>query len=117
MPLQTLDQLRKLKEELPGVMDEVMRLFIADAPKQIRQIENAYAEADSDALRQTTHFLRSGALALRLEWIAEQTHRLEFLAIDEFGQPASARLLADLRTEVNAVVVALLEELDEGGET
>ena len=115
MTLQTLDQLNKQREELPGVMDEVMRLFIADAPKQMRQIETAYAEADADALRQTSHYLRSGALALRLEWIAEQAHRLEFLSVDEFGDPNSMRLLNNLRTELNAVVVALLGELEKEG--
>ena len=114
MTLQTLDQLNKLREELPGVMEEVMQLFVTDAPRQIKQIETALAEADADALRQTSHYLRSGALALRLEWVAEQAHRLEFLAIDEFGTPASARLLQNLQTELNAVVVALLQELDKG---
>ncbi len=111
MTLQTLDQLRKLQEELPGVMDEVIQLFINDAPRQMRQIETACEQADADALRQTAHYLRSGALALRLEWLAEQAHRLEFLAPTEFGEPATARLLGSLRTELNSVVVALLEEL------
>jgi HPt (histidine-containing phosphotransfer) domain-containing protein len=114
MTLQTLDQLRKLQEELPGVMEEVIELFIADAPRQMREIEAACAQGDSDALRQSAHYLRSGALALRLEWLAEQTHRLEFLAPSAFGEPATAKLLADLRAELNAVVVALLEELGRG---
>ena len=113
MTIQTLDQLHKLQEELPGVMEEVIRLFIADSPRQMRQIEAACEAADSDALRQVAHYLRSGALALRLEWVAEQAHRLEFLAPAEFGQPATARLLANLRAEINSVVVALLEELDD----
>jgi HPt (histidine-containing phosphotransfer) domain-containing protein len=113
MTLQTLDQLRKLQEELPGVMEEVMRLFIADAPKQMRLIEAAYVERDGNALSQVSHYLRSGALALRLEWVAEQAHRLEFLAPAAFGEPATNKLLANLRTELNAVVVALLDDLDE----
>jgi HPt (histidine-containing phosphotransfer) domain-containing protein len=115
MTLQTLDQLHKLREELPGVMEEVMQLFISDAPRQMKQIEQAYADADPDALRQTSHYLRSGALALRLEWIAEQAHRLEFLAVDDFNSASYNRLVANLRTEVNAVVVALLDELGDSG--
>jgi len=115
MTLQTLDQLNKQREELPGVMEEVMGLFIADAPKQMRQIEQAYAEADSDVLRQTAHYLRSGALALRLEWVAEQAHRLEFLSANDFGDPSSMRLLNNLRKELSAVVVALQGELDKAG--
>ncbi|MEO8160490.1 MAG: Hpt domain-containing protein [Arenimonas sp.] len=114
MTLQTLDQLRKLQEELPGVMQEVIELFIADAPRQMREIEVACEQGNSDVLRQSAHYLRSGALALRLEWVAEQTHRLEFLAPSDFGQPATARLLTSVRTELNAVVVALLEELERG---
>jgi HPt (histidine-containing phosphotransfer) domain-containing protein len=112
MTLQTLDQLRKLREELPGVMEEVMGLFIADAPAQMRQIEQAYTEANPETLRQTAHYLRSGALALRLEWVAEQAHRLEFLSVDDFGDPNSMRQLNNLRTELGAVVVALQAELD-----
>jgi HPt (histidine-containing phosphotransfer) domain-containing protein len=111
MTLQTLDQLNKQREELPGVMEEVMQLFVADAPKQMAQIEQAYADADPDALRQTAHYLRSGALALRLEWVAEQAHRLEFLSVDDFGDPSSLRLLNNLRTELNAVVAVLVREL------
>jgi HPt (histidine-containing phosphotransfer) domain-containing protein len=112
MTLQTLDQLKKLREELPGVMEEVMGLFIGDAPTQMRLIEQAYAAADPDALRQNAHYLRSGALALRLEWVAEQAHRLEFLSANDFGDPNSMRLLNNLRTELSAVVVALQGELD-----
>jgi len=99
MTLQTLDQLHKLREELPGVMEEVMQLFISDAPRQMKQIEQAYADADPDALRQTSHYLRSGALALRLEWIAEPAHRLEFLAVDDFQPPRQNPLGADLATQ------------------
>jgi len=112
MTLQNLDQLRRQRAELPGVMEEVMQQFIADAPRQFELIESAYQGADAEALRQNSHFLRSGALALRLEWLAEQAHRLEFLAADEFGKESSERLLASLRNELNGVVAALLKELD-----
>jgi HPt (histidine-containing phosphotransfer) domain-containing protein len=115
MPLQTLDQLRRQREELPGVMEEVMHLFITDAPGQVRLVEAAYNERNAEELRQQAHYLRSGALALRFEWIAEQAHRLEFLAPDEFGTERTERLLAHLRDEINAVVIALQEELNEGG--
>jgi HPt (histidine-containing phosphotransfer) domain-containing protein len=115
MTLQTLDQLRRLREDLPGVMEEVMQQFIDDAPRQIGLIEGAYHAADAEALRQNAHFLRSGALALRLEWLAEQAHRLEFLAPGDFGQPGSDRLLANLRAELDGVVAALLQELKQPG--
>ena len=115
MTLQTLDQLRRQRAELPGVMEEVMQQFIADAPRQIELIESAYHSADAEGLRQNSHFLRSGALALRLEWLAEQAHRLEFLAAEDFGKESSDRLLANLRNELSGVVEALLRELERPG--
>jgi HPt (histidine-containing phosphotransfer) domain-containing protein len=115
MTLQNLDQLRRQRAELPGVMEEVMQQFIADAPRQFELVEAAYRAADADALRQNAHFLRSGALALRLEWLAEQAHRLEFLAEDEFGKDSSERLLANLRNELSGVVAALEKELESPG--
>ena len=111
MPLQTMDQLRRLRQELPGVMEDVMRLFISDAPRQFAQIEAAYNAANAEELRQYSHYLRSGALALRLEWLAEQAHRLEFLAPSEMGQPAANRTLEMLRTELGGVIEALSREL------
>ena len=115
MPLQTLDQLRRQRAELPGVMEEVMQLFITDAAGQMRLVEAAYNGRNAEELRQQAHYLRSGALALRFEWIAEQAHRLEFLAADEFGTERSERLLKLLREEVAAVVNALKVELGDGG--
>jgi hypothetical protein len=49
---------------------------------------------------------------LRLEWLAEQAHRLEFLSANEFGSDSNNRLVSMLRTEVNSVIVALLETLN-----
>ena len=112
MTLQTLEQLNRLREDMPGVMDEVMQLFVTDAPRQLSLIEQAYAAGNAEELRQNAHYLRSGALALRLEWLAERAHRLEFLAPSEFGEPASARLLEQLRGELGGVVVALMQALD-----
>ena len=111
MTLQTLDQLNRLRDDMPGVMEEVMQLFVTDAPRQLSLIEQAYEAGNAEELRQNAHYLRSGALALRLEWLAEQAHRLEFLAANEFNQPASDRLLEGLRTELGGVIDAISREL------
>lgn len=111
MTLQTLDQLRRLREELPGVMEEVMQQFIADAPRQIGLIESAYNAADAEALRQNAHFLRSGALALGLNWLAEKSNTLEHMDLGEYGSEASGQVVAELRAELHRVLLALLKEL------
>jgi hypothetical protein len=38
---QTLDQLHLLEHERPGLMKELIRLFVADAPRQMRLIDSA----------------------------------------------------------------------------
>jgi HPt (histidine-containing phosphotransfer) domain-containing protein len=112
--LQTLDQLRLLERERPGLMRELIRLFVGDAPKQMRLIEAAYHKRDPEGLRQAAHFLRSGALALGLGWLARQAGALEHLEFSAYGEPASNERLAQLRAELHRVLLALLSELKSG---
>jgi DNA-binding LytR/AlgR family response regulator len=51
--LQTLDELRALERGRPGLMKELIRLFVADAPKQMRLIDGAYGKRDPEAVRET----------------------------------------------------------------
>jgi HPt (histidine-containing phosphotransfer) domain-containing protein len=113
--LQSLDQLRSLERERPGLIKELIRLFVADAPKQMRLIEGAYRERDPERLRQSAHFLRSGALALGLGWLAEQGRMLEHLDLANYGQPDADELLSGLRGELHSVLLALLKELQADG--
>jgi HPt (histidine-containing phosphotransfer) domain-containing protein len=108
---QALDQLHQLELERPGLMNELIRLFVADAPKQMRLISSSYARRDPEGLRQSAHFLRSGALALGLAWLAEEAKRVELLALDAYGSAEADRLVLVLRAELHAVLLVLLREL------
>jgi HPt (histidine-containing phosphotransfer) domain-containing protein len=108
---QTLDQLRVLERERPGLMKELIRLFVSDAPKQMRLIDGAYAKRDPEGVRQAAHFLRSGALALGLAWLAEQARLLEHLDLPAYGSPAAGELVANLRAELHRVLIVLLKDL------
>ena len=108
---QSLDQLRLLESESPGLMKEVIRLFVSDAPKQMRLIDGAYGQRDPEGVRQSAHFLRSGALALGLNWLADRAGDLERLDLPEYGSPAAGELLAGLRAELHRVLIALLTDL------
>ena len=108
---QTLEQLRVLERDSPGLVKELIRLFVADAPKQMRLIDGAYNKRDPEALRQAAHFLRSGSLALGLHWLAGQAGQLERLELHEYGRPEAGGLLAGLRSELHRVLIALLTEL------
>jgi HPt (histidine-containing phosphotransfer) domain-containing protein len=114
LKLQTLDQLHALERERPGLMKELIRLFVGDAPRQMRLIDTAYGRRDPEGLRQSAHFLRSGALALGLDWLAGQAALIEHMEFGAFGQPGSNELIAGLRGELHRVLLALLEELKSG---
>jgi HPt (histidine-containing phosphotransfer) domain-containing protein len=62
-------------------------------------------------VRQSAHFLRSGALALGLSWLAERNKEFEQLALDQYGSKESDLLLAELRAELHRVLLTLLKEL------
>ena len=111
---QTLDQLRILERERPRLMKELIRLFVADAPKQMRLIDGAYAKHDPEGVRQAAHFLGSGALALGLSWLAEQSKLLELLELGAYGSEQSNQAVKQLRAELHQVLLALLKELKNG---
>ena len=111
---QPLDQLRLLERESPGLVKELIRLFVSDAPKQMRLIDGAYAKRDPEGVRQSAHFLRSGALALGLTWLAEQAGHLERLELARYGSAPAGEQLAGLRAELHRVLIALLKDLKSG---
>lgn len=112
---QILEQLRMLEAESPGLMKELIRLFVADAPKNMRLIDGAYTRRDPEMVRQCSHFLRSGSLALGLTDLAAQAHFLEHLDLADYGnKDADARVVA-LRAEVHRVLLALLKLMKDGG--
>ena len=74
------------------------------------------ASATPKGCGQAAHFLRSGALALGLNWLAEKSNALEHLDLGDYGAEPSGRLLAELRAELHRVLLALLKELKEGSE-
>ena len=111
---QTLDQLKELEAERPGLMKELIRLFVADAPKQTRLIQGAYDRRDPELVRQSAHFLRSGSLALGLSSLAEHSRVIEQLPLESYGEKDSDRLVAELRAEVHKVLLVLLKQLKNG---
>lgn len=111
---QTLDQLKELEAERPGLMKELIRLFVADAPKQTRLIQAAYGRRDPELVRQSAHFLRSGSLALGLSSLGEYSRVIEHLPLDSYGSKQSDALVVELRAQVHKVLLVLLRQLKDG---
>ena len=112
---QVLEQLRLLEAERPGLMKELIRLFVADAPKQMRLIDGAYGRRDPELLRQSAHFLRSGSLALGLNELAAKAHHFEHLPLEDYGSKDNDAGLVQMRAEVHRVLLALLKMMKDGG--
>jgi HPt (histidine-containing phosphotransfer) domain-containing protein len=112
---QVLEQLQMLETERPGLMKELIRLFVADAPKQMRLIDGAYGRRDPELLRQSAHFLRSGSLALGLNALAARAHHFEHLPLDQYGSKDNDAGVVQLRAEVHRVLLALLKMMKDGG--
>lgn len=113
---QILEQLRQLEAERPGLMKELLRLFVADAPKQMRLIDGAYGRRDPELVRQSAHFLRSGSLALGLNSLATRAHYFEHLPLEDYGSQENDAGLAEMRAEVHRVLLALLKIMKDGGQ-
>ena len=111
MNAKTVAELRALEQDQPGLTQDLIRLFVTDAPKQMVQIASAYAARDPEALRTAAHFLRSGALVLGLSALCEQSKALEFVPAGEYGTAAAEQLLAQLSAELEPVLLALSEQL------
>ncbi len=109
--LQTLDQLRALERQDPGLIKEIIQLFVADAPRQMRLIGSAYLQRDPEGLRQSAHFLRSGSLALGLGVLAERVLHIERLPFEDYGSEDSDTQVRQLRGELHQVLLVLLREL------
>ena len=109
-----LGQLRELDVEQPGLMNELIRIFVGDAPKQLLFIEAGLREHNPERVRQAAHFLRSGALALGLKQVASAAHEVERMDLDSITPEAAHAAGEHLREHVHHVLLFLLNQLKPG---
>ncbi len=106
-----LTQLLELDVEQPGLMNELIRIFVADAPKQLQFIEVGLRERNPERVRQAAHFLRSGSLALGLKQVAAAAHAVERMDISSITPEAAQAAGEHLREHVHHVLLYLLGQL------
>ena len=108
-----LELLQSLESDSPGAMTELVRLFIVDAPTQLQRIVAGYRDGDVEQVRQSAHFLRSGALALGLTSLVDASHALERLEASHYGQADADAQLSALRRGVRDAMLTLLSVVKE----
>ena len=111
MNAKTAAELQELEQEQPGLTNDLIRIFLADAPRQMERIDAAYAARDPEAMRQAAHFLRSGALVLGLTSLCEQSKAVELLAPESYGTADADQRISRLGSELGPVLEALSEQL------
>jgi HPt (histidine-containing phosphotransfer) domain-containing protein len=105
-----LELLHSLQAEHPDLMTDLIRLFVADVPEQMRRIVAGYGECDVELLRQSAHFLRSGAMALGLLRLAEHSLAVERLDPAQYGLADADRKVDELRVELGKALLAMLKD-------
>jgi HPt (histidine-containing phosphotransfer) domain-containing protein len=92
--MQFLDQFRDL-DPTGGLtlVRQIMQVYLDTTPDNVRQVEQAVAAGDAEALRRSAHFLKSSAANVGAEQLSELFRRLEVLGRE--GQMALAKPLLD----------------------
>jgi HPt (histidine-containing phosphotransfer) domain-containing protein len=110
---ETLEMLRSLEADQPGSLARLIRLFVADAPALLSRIEVAYERRDPEELKQASHYLRSAALALGADGLANAALQVEHLPGDGFATARGEQQLQALRSGLRDAVLSLLQQTAE----
>lgn len=110
---EALELLRSLEQDSPGAMSQLIHLFVADAPAQLKRIEAAYRRGDVEEVRRAAHFLRSGAMALGARRLGGACRAVERLEWAQYGQLQAQQCLMEVRNELPLAMGALLDLLGE----
>ena len=108
-----LDLLNSLESDRPGLISEVVRLFVADAPTQMQLIDDGHVAGNVDQVSQAAHFLRSGAMALGLTQLADASLAVERSEAADYGLSAMGERIGALRVELRNALLTLLTQVDQ----
>lgn len=90
------------QEGAPGVLAELVDLFVADSAQRLAVLRDAAAHGDADRLEAEAHRLRGSALMVGARRVADVCADLERLS-HGVAPGAASRLLATLEAEINLV--------------
>lgn len=108
-----LDLLNSLESDRPGLISEVVRLFVADAPNQMQLIDDGHLARNVEQVGQAAHFLRSGAMALGLTQLAEASLAVERADPADYGLAPMGERIGVLRVELRNALLAVLNQVDQ----
>ena len=97
------DQARKSMDDSTELFNEIVRLFLEDAPPHMKRIYEGLAQGDAKAVLQSAHALKGMAGIFVAERTLDAAERVEKSA----GQENCAEAVAELDIALNELLVAL----------
>jgi two-component system sensor histidine kinase/response regulator len=97
-------------EENPHLVDELIELFLSDAPRRIRCMQEAFAANDLPKLRREAHTLKGSSASLGANHLNKLCQRLEICAANGQIKSDADALLQELNAEFERVRAALEAE-------
>jgi HPt (histidine-containing phosphotransfer) domain-containing protein len=107
LDLTTLQNLVDLDDGGSGLLSEMLQIFREDTPMRFRDILEAVAQGQAEALSHAAHALKGGSGALGANGLRMVAAELEAL-----GRSGSTEAGADLGPRLEAVYGATLEAID-----
>ena len=96
-------QARKSMDDSTELFNEIVRLFLEDAPPHMRRIHEGLAQGDAKAVLQSAHALKGMAGI----FVAERTIKTAERVEKSVGQASCAEAIAELDIALNELLVAL----------
>lgn len=107
-----IEEFRHLETLAPGLMAEVVGLFLRDAPRRLEAIEHAVRQGDAGLTSEVAHALKGSALqlgAMPLGWAAAELEREARAGDLSQGAVRVARLLAEFERTREGLTLLLVE--------
>ena len=103
----TMQQLQDLGgDSEPGLFDELLGLYMTDARRRIRELQEARDRRDWPILEYAAHALKSGSLNIGANSVAELCHHLE-LAVREGRETVVKNVIGRIAEEFQLVEQAV----------
>ena len=106
--MRVIADLRELGgDEDPGLLTELIDLFLTDAPERVREVETGLATGDIKLVERAAHTLKSSSANIGALTLSSMCKRIEELARNQ-EKDAIKRLLAETTRSFSEAESALL---------
>ena len=107
-----LSYLKELSGGDAGFMEEIIEMFMSDAPKIVDHANDCFQKTDFDLLKVTVHKLKSSVQVLGNTQLALFIQDIESSAKNPDKKEQISQMLVKLEDDINSMMGFLAQELD-----